>query len=208
MNGRGLRLPKTLSIGAGEEHKRSVMQHWNTADEVAEDLAAKGFKDLTEPPFPQPELNLDTILGTDSRDYTGAHLQLLAWYNYTSELYGKIQIKVLQYENMLDILSAQTRKQAKEQIDTTRELTGDKKEKATASTLQDKLLTNPEYQEVLRDLQRYKQAKILMEKKVDILERSLRVVSRQVEIRKLDIEQSRNNHNMPGRSRPHFAAGY
>ena len=65
----------------------------------------------------------------------------------------------------------------------------------------ERLLLNPEYLEVTHELQKYQQAKIYFDARVESLERSLRVISRQVEIRKLDVEQQRTGAGMPGRGR-------
>ena len=199
MTGRNLRLPRTLPLGAGEEQKNTIQQQWGTAELVEMDIAQKGLKDKPQPLFDCPELDVNCLTGPDSKQYTESYVHLLAWFNYSSELLGKVQIRVLQYENMLDILSAQTRRQARDMT----EATGHKK--PTAEELQDRLLQNPEYLAVLHELQRYKQAKIVLEKKVEGIERSLRVVSRQVEIRRLDLEQTRTSANMPGRGRQPFS---
>lgn len=203
MTSKNLRLPRALAIGAGEEQKSAILSHWNTADSVEEDIERKGFKDKTEPDFECPEIDLETLTGPDNRQYTTMYVRLMAWFGYSSEMLGKTQVRILQYENMLDVLTANTRRQVREVT----EAVGGKK--PTAEALQDQLLANPEYLDVLRELQRYKQARILLEKKVENIERSLRLVSRQVEIRRLDIEQNKTSVGMPGRgnSRTNFTPG-
>ena len=193
-DGRSLRLPRTHPLGAGEEQTKTLQQHWNTVDIVEEEIKQQGLSEHPRPQVACPELDVDTLTGTDSRSYTELYVHLLAWFAYTSELLAQVQARVLQYENMQDILAAQTRKEARDLSDAA----GVKK--PTVEELKDRLLLNPEYLEVMRQLQHYQQSKIMLDKKVESIERSLRVISRQVEIRRLDIEQNRTATTMPGRN--------
>lgn len=188
-----MRLPRTLPLGIGEQEAQTIQQTWNTAEFVEEhDIENYGLRDYSQPKYVCPELTEEMLTTEDSRSYTEVYARLLGWFNYTSGLLAKTQARVMQYSNMQGILEAQTRKRQ-------RELARATGTKITAEELNDLLLTNPEYQEITLQLQRYKQAKVYLDAKVDSLERSLRVISRQVEIKKLDFEQTRNASNMPNR---------
>lgn len=193
--GRNLRLPVNLPLGAGQEQKQNIMQKWNTADDVEAELHMHGFTAREKPAFACPELTSDSLTTTDSKSYTETYAHLLSWFGYASELYARVQADVLQYKNMRDVLEAEGRKTARE----LQEASGATK-KPTKEELEDRMLLNPEYQEVKLKLQRYEQAELLFKAKVDSIERSLRVISRQVEIRRLDYEQNRTGGNMPGRN--------
>lgn len=188
-----LKLNKRLPIGVGAEQASEIQQQWDTADESEGEVIGFGLVDHPIPPFKCPELDVDTLTTLDSRMYTEAYVQLLAWFAYASELLAKVQARVLQYDQMQDILTAQTRTRQ-------REISRATPGRVTAEELRDQLLTNPEYQDITLQLQRFKQRKMLLDAKVENIERSLRVISRQVEIRKLDIEQTKTAHNMPGRN--------
>lgn len=189
----GLRLGGKLSLGIGKEGVTTLRQHWDTADQVEVDLAAEGITDKPRPKFECPELTAEQLTTPDSKSYTETYQRFLSWYEYYNELKAKVQARVLQYTNMLDILSAQTRKQH-------RELSANMgTKKLTVEEVNDLLTTNPEYQEILFELQKYQQSKLLVDTKVDAIERTLRIISRQVEIRKLDFEQSRTASNLPSR---------
>lgn len=181
--GRGLRLPQTLPLGAGKEQARKVSEEWNTIDAVHEEVHLRGLVDHEQPQYACPELTADMLTTTDSKSYTETYAQLLAWFSYASEVFAVVQSTILQLENMRDILGAESRRNARELQ------TGPKK--ITKEELGDRLLLNPEYQDVLKKLQRFEQAKLLYQAKVESIERSLRVISRQVEIRRLDMEQHR-----------------
>lgn len=198
MNHKNLRLPVTLALGVGEEQKKTLQEHWNTLGDIETNLQAKGFVDFKIPDFECPELNEHVLTSPDSKQYTEVYVHLLAWYNFMSECYAKVEAKILQLENMQEILGAQTRKMARDVT----EAAGAKK--PTVEEMKDRLLLNPEYLEVMHELQQQQQSKVLMGRKVDALERSLRLISRQVEIRKLDIEQQRTATAMPMRGQHSF----
>lgn len=193
--GSNIRLPRTLPLGAGEGETQNIKTHWDTAGAVERELESKGLVPYTQPVETCPELTAEVLTSPDSRKYTETYVKLLSWYNYSSELLAQVRVQVIQYENMQSILDAQTRKVAKAQS----EAAGGKK--PAEAELQQRLLLNPEYLEVTRDLQRFQQAKICLDAKVEGLERSLRLISRQVEIRRMDLEQTRTGAAMPARGR-------
>ena len=188
---RNLRLPSTLPIGAGHAAAQNIVQKWDTADDVEGEIHMRGLVAREKPAFACPELTPDMLTTTDSKSYTETYAHLMSWFGYVSELYARVQADVLQFKNMKDILAAEGRKVSVEVNKGTK--------KPSKEELEDRLLLNPEYQEVMLKLQRFQQAKLLFEAKLESIDRSLRVVSRQVEIRKLDQEQSRTGGNMPGR---------
>ncbi len=184
-------MPATLPIGAGTEIAQNVAQKWDTIDEQMEEVHHKGFIWKDPPLCACPELTSEMLTTTDTKSYTETYTQLNAWFGYASETYALVQASILQFENMKDILEAEGRKVAREINEGTK--------KPTVEELKDRMMLNPEYQDVLRKLQRFKQSKLLFSAKLESIERSLRVVSRQVEIRRLDQDQTRNGANMPGR---------
>lgn len=189
---RNLFLPASLPMGAGQQQQQQLEQSWDTVEHIHNEVRAMGFTDLPSPEYECPELTPDKLTTTDSRSYTETYAHLLGWFNFASEKLSEVQARVLQYENMIDVLTAQTRR-------TAATIAKNAGTKMTVEERHDNLLLNPEYQEISLKLQKYKQAKILLTAKVDGLERSLRVVSRQVEIRRLDQDTSKVVSNMPSR---------
>ena len=189
----GLQLGKKIPIGVGAQEAQSLQRRWDTADESDNRVIGTGLVDHPKPEFSCPDLDAETLTTPDSNTYTETYVHLLAWFNYSNELLANVQIRVLQYDNMIRVLTAQTRRRQREVS------TSSGAKKMTEEELQDLLYTNPEYQDILLELQKYKQVKTLMDAKVEAIERSLKVISRQVEIRKLDIEQQKNASSMPSR---------
>jgi hypothetical protein len=169
---------------------------------VEADIIGKGILPRDQPKVDCPEVDVETLTTLDSRHYTTVYNHLLAWFGYASELLAAVQARVLQYETVLKILRSQFRKTMREKNHEQRKTLGkDEYKKMSSEDIEDYLLVNPEYQEVLRLLQVQKQHKYILQAKVDDLQHSLSVISRQVEIRRLDQEQHRNSYNMPGRNR-------
>ncbi len=192
--GRSLRIPRTLPVGVGEEKKKQIQGEWDTADAVEIGIRDRGFPDHTQPTFDCPEIDINLLTNPDSKQYSEAYSRLLGWFTFASEALAQLQVRVLQYENMQDIIAAQTRQTAREQSDQQ----GAKK--PTAEEMKDRLLRNPEYLDITLNLQKYQQGMIIMSAKVEGLERTLRLISRQIEIRRLDIEQQRTSTAIPGRN--------
>lgn len=190
--GKNLRLPQTLPLGAGKAQAQKVSESWNTVDQVQEEVHLRGLVDHEQPQYQCPELTADMLTTQDSKSYTETYAQLLSWFTYATEVYAVVQSTILQLENMKDILGAESRRNALETIQEGRK-------KPTKEEFADRLLLNPEYQEVLKKLQRFQQAKLLYQAKVESIERSLRVISRQVEIRRLDMEQHKTQSGIGNR---------
>lgn len=190
-SGRNLRLPQGLNYGPGQTQAQAVMTKWHTIDDVQEESLLRGFPEKVKPEFECPQLDVETLTSNDSKAYTQKYTELLAWFGYAGELLALIHARVLQLKNMQDILAAEGRK-------TLRDLKSGVK-KPTKEEIEDYLTLNPEYQDVTLQLQRFQQAKLLYDAKVDSIERSLRVISRQIEIRRLDIEQNRTDGGMSNR---------
>lgn len=196
--GRNLRLPATLPLGPGQEVSKTVSQKWDTIDDQLADMHVRGLVSRDPPQQACPELTSDMLTTTDSKSYSETYALLNSWFGYVSEVYAQVQATVLQLENTQEILEAEGRRVARTIAG--EEGSGKKTKGPTKEELSDKLLLNPEYQEVKLKLQRYKQSQLLFKAKLESIERSLRVVSRQVEIRKLDQDQTRIGSNMPGRN--------
>lgn len=204
MSNKNLRLPVTASIGPGAEQQKTIIQHWDTAGDVERSLEKRGFKTHSQPTFACPELTADILTTTDTRHYTETYAHLLAWFNFASEKLAQVQSNILQFKNMRDILLAEGRKVVKTQLD----VTG--KKKMSQKEFDDHMLLNAEYQEVIFQLQQSQQSELILGTRVEGIERSLRLISRQIEIRKLDIEQTRTSsaiaNRRPGSYNSRFAA--
>jgi len=192
--GRGLKVDKAAPIGVTAEQKKSLQEHWNTASESEKLYEKEGFGEIKKPTFNCPEVDEQVVTNPDSTEFTTVYVHLLGWYSYCAELLAKVDVYILQYENLLDVLGAETRDVARKQHA--------EGKKPTVDELKDRLLLNPRYLETLHELQKYQQHKKLLASRLESIDRSLKVISRQVTIRTLDMEAQRTGSNLPGRGSP------
>ena len=193
----GLTLPTNLGAPERTPVNKKIHARWDTFDEVDSDLKMKGFTDCPRPPTPFPNLTRKQLTDTPNREYTELHGEYLEWFRYTAEEFSRIKALVLQTKNEMDDLA----------LDLKREMKGVPGKKPTEEEISTSIGLHPRYRELRQLLQKAEQAKMLMDTKVDYLERSLRVISRQVELRKIDAGQGEVNHGMPSRGRGPFGAG-
>jgi hypothetical protein len=186
-----LRLPVT--VGIGETAKNNIVDHWNTIDQVELQLTQQGIVEKQKPAFACPEVDENLLTSTNHTEYSAIYSRLLAWYNYVTPTFARVKCRVLEFENMLDRIGATIRKELKG----TNKLVV-KTEKLSPDEIKDAILLDPNHAMVALELQRYQQQKIQLEAFLEILDRSLKVVSRQVEIKKLEF----NGANREGNTSP------
>lgn len=191
----GLSLPPNVGLPASEEQQ--IHNKWDTADKIEAELAMKGFVQMDLPQFECPQVTESILTTEDNTEYTRVYAQLNAWFNYTTQLHARIASSLLQAENEMEMIESSMRVSMRERLKGAKDESG-KPAKMTAEQMQDEVNVNARYVELKLIAQEYKQRKITLSAFLDGIERGLRVVSRQVEIRKMEAEQNRVN--IPGRS--------
>jgi hypothetical protein len=184
--GGGLALPS--SVGIGETESQMVHQEWTSLDEQEQKLAAEGFFPMDTPTFGCPQITEDVLTTADNKMYTTVYAQQLAWFNYASQNLSRSVAELLQVTNEMDIIEARMRKGFRERM-----RHGGKEAKMTAEEMKDEILLNPRYTYLKLHHQQLSQYKIELSAYCEGIERGLKVISRQVEIRKMEMEQSRVN---------------
>lgn len=154
-----------------------------------------GYVSLEQPKTMCPVLTAEMLTTTDANAYTTMFAEFKAWRDFYRERLAEVSNLVLQYKNMLIILEVQTKKVLREMADA-------RQERLSIDRLKEKVLENPEYQDAMLELQRYTQGKELLESKFESLDKSLSMISRQIEIRRIDIEQHRVANNLGYRGVP------
>lgn len=185
-NAGGLSIPSNL--GVGETAEQSVHQEWTSLDEQEEKLAFEGFSPMSTPDFGCPQITEEILTTSDNKLYTTVYAQQLAWFNYASQNLSRSVAEILQVTNEMDIIEARMRKGFRERM-----RVGGKESKMTSEEMKDEILLNPRYTYLKLHHQQLSQYKIELAAYCDGIERGLKVISRQVEIRKMEIEQNRVN---------------
>lgn len=179
------------NVGLPKSKKEEIQQTWSTYEHVDEELRLRGFIPPEKPVFTMPQITEKDLLTEDNTHFTTMFSHVLAWHNYAKDLYARVRSMLLELENEMDDIARVTRKNIKD--------TG---KKMTSAELEDEIQSDANYKKLKIKAQEYQQRKILLDSMVDSLERSLRVVSRQVEINRQELEGENIKNNMPRRGGP------
>lgn len=196
----GLSIPR--NVGAGETLIRKTNEKWDTLTGVEEHLRELKIPDLKEPTVESPEVTAEHLLTPDSKEYTVMFANTRIWYGYAARLVARTNAELLEVVNQLSNLEAELRKKLRDQ-----QKGAAKADRLSAEQIADEVTTDPDWQELKLREQKLKQYKLELAAWFDDLDRQLRLVSRQVEIRREDNHGGRNEQNMPGREKGTFA-GY
>lgn len=187
--GGGLQAPKSLGISMTELDR--IVEKFHTQPSVEEDLKKMGITNPPQPQFELQQITAEMLSTVDDVAFTAMYSQQLAWQNYVSPVLAKVTASLLQEETKLKLIGAAIKKHIREQ-----NLLREKKDKLTEDDIENEILTDPVYQETLLEAQRHKQMKLSLEVAEQIAGRNLRVISRQVEIRKEAFEAHQREGNM------------
>lgn len=189
-----LQLP--TSVGLSDLEKQSLKLRWNTIDAVEEKLEIMGFSPDLQPVYSRPTITAEQLTTTINQDYTVLYAQHLAWYNYTTPVLARTKARLLGYQNELTNIETRIRKDLRKK---NRELARD--DKLNEKDIETEIWSDPDFLEVKREEQRYAQNKMEIEAYLDVMNNNLKVISRQIEIRKIEMGGVHQENNMPGRYR-------
>ena len=187
----GLHLPRDVGTPASVE--QAVEARWSsTIGRVNARMYQQGFYDLPIPQISCPEVTTDALMTTDMRQYTVVYEGLLRWYNYAAVLYARCRATLLGVDNAMGDIAAKKRIGFRQhnQVVT-------KDQRLSVAEMDDSIDQDPVYNDLKLQQQELQQFKLQLETRVEGLERSLRVVSRQIEIRKTESQSGNRMGNMP-----------
>lgn len=181
----GLQLP--VGVGIAESEQKKLHHEYDTFDKIDSDLAMMGFIAPPLPEFECPAITEEILTTPDSKAYTTTYAQQLAWFNYSSQILSRIRAQLVQVTNEMEMIASKTR------IDIKARIKASDEKKLSLPDIQDIINTDARYSELNLEHQKLLQSRILMDTIVEGIERGLKVISRQVEIRKIEIEQEKVN---------------
>lgn len=185
----GLQVPKNIGISSKE--MTDILTTFSTQEEVEKGLAEMGIVDKPKPLFGIDDITAEILTTTDSREYTTVYARQLAWYNYISPIYAKACSGLIEAENKLTLIEANIRKVVIE----TNKLRA-KEDRLNAEGINTEVLNDETYQGVLLEVQKMKQYKLRLEAFMENVGRNMKVLSRQVEIKKVEIEGNQREGNL------------
>jgi hypothetical protein len=187
------------NVGAGETLLKKTQARWDTLDDVEAHLKALKLPELKEPTVAPPEVTAEHLLTPDTKEYTVMFANTRIWYGYATRLLARTNAALLEVGNQLGNLEAALRKKLRQG-----QRGAAKADKLSAEQIADEVTTDPDWQDLKLREQKLKQYKLEIAAWFDDLDRQLRLVSRQVEIRREDAHGGRNEANMPGREKGTF----
>ncbi len=168
--------------GIGLRAEQALHTYWSTIHDVQLALWKDGFGEMQRPLQQIPQVTAQMLSSASSHDYSTWFMGLSGWQGYISYQINWIDAKLLECVNELEQLKARTRVRMRE---TPREK-GDKK--PTDEQVKDAILTNPRYNEVVKAQQELTQRKLLIEPVYEYVKTTLKLMSRSIEGRKLEME--------------------
>ena len=177
----GLQVPDIIGISMPD--LESIQNKFTTLPDVDRELKSMGISGGNQPNFPLPELTAASLTTTNSDEYTLMYAQQLSWSNYLGPILADVSGGLVQAENQMTLIEAKITEVVKQQ-----NKVRSKEDRVSADDIKIQVLNDPIYQEAMLEAQRLKQFKLKLEAMHEIAGRNLRLVSRQVEIRRQDIE--------------------
>jgi hypothetical protein len=166
---------------------------WNTMPWTENQLINLGISPTAEPQFPCPVLMPGTLSALNTADYTRTYEELLGWFGYLTEKATYAKSMVIQCKNELTWIEVSTKRALYEETD--------RGKKLSAAKLEIQIESNPRYSELKVTCQKWEQLRDALQGRLDTVDANLKVVSRHIELRKLEKEGVRQQSNMPGRNR-------
>jgi hypothetical protein len=192
-------------IGLSEDREVQVHDRWSTIEKVRKRLASRGMVIRDEPPpFPIPEVTT-TLVDTDNQEYLRTNAQYLAWLNYIMPHIALVEGMLLEIGNEKAHIEALYRDQARRSDEDKPASKKTSKEETADNTLLD-----PRYIELLQAEQELREERDLLDCTKEGLSRAMRVISRHIEVKKLDADVNRTAANLTQRrpfNRTAFSGG-
>lgn len=179
---------------AVERETRELAASWDAVHDEAElELKHFGFGQLPQPQFTCPPLDPKTLSNMDLINYGETHMRYVAWLNYSENTLAYVKSMLLGIKRQIDELHTKLRLSFRQ---TKNPETGKPFSVDDAKSLAEQ---NPRYLELLREQTKMEQMKLIMESHVESYSKICSVISRHIELRKLEIERMGAGHNVPGR---------
>lgn len=191
--GGGLNIP--VSVGIPEDEQKQIAAKWDTLESVVDAMNRWGFPEATDPQVPYPQITPELLSTSDLKMYTVLYTSQLRWFNYAAKLLARVEAELLQVTNEMTDIGARTKQQFRSANQGMA-----KKDQVSETEIKDQLLTHPRFSSLKLRQQELEQFKIELKASVEELESGMKVISRQVEIRKEEANAGRNDNNMPRRA--------
>jgi len=190
----GLELPhsmgvETLTWGAQQHH--ALYTQMNTAAAIEQELTSWGFEATPRPVQTYPSITTEGLTSSNTDLIIELLARVTAWHNYSENTATRVKIVLAQLKRIQANVEREIRAAA------VAAAKRDKQKKPSEATLKVLPETNPHWQQLDLEILQYEQRKALLDSAVNRATRDYTMVSRSVELRKIDIEAGRRTGNAP-----------
>lgn len=188
-------LPQLKGVAGTVKERAAARSAYETLEDVEKFLAARGFVvPVAPPPYPQPEVSADQLTTDFNRDYTTLFAQQLGWVNYTGPILARVKAALIQLENAISDIETRIRidLRAKNKLLS-------REERLSEQDIADTIQQDPDHKILSIERQKFDQQRLLLDSFLDRMERNMKVISRQIELRKLEMGGEVHENNMPAR---------
>jgi hypothetical protein len=180
------------SVGVGEQATQEVHSRWDTMAEVEEQLRMEGLQPIPPPTYAYTPVTEEMLTTADNAAYSTYYAQQNAWWGYLVERFAHVRAELIGVNNEIRIVEAHIRKDLKE-----KNKLSSKEDRLSATEIDDAVTLDPYLQQCQHRKQVLDQKKLMIEALHNNAEGGVKIISRQVEVRKAEAEQNRVN--IPGR---------
>lgn len=180
-------------IGLTDTELDEIARQHDTFDEVETELTKWGFSPMEKPRYQCPELTPEVLATVNMTQYSSTYTQFNAWYGYAHNTLARLKAVRLGIEREMNTIGRGMRMAMHKQ-----KAAGTK---LTKEYLEDLVESNPRYSQLALEEQKLDQQVMLVESQVNSLERDLRLISRQVELLRMEHDNGRIDSNMNNRGR-------
>lgn len=196
----GLRLPGMLA-GVSTSEEEEIHKRWDTYKQVTEHMENLGFGPPKEPNYLEPTLSVEDLTEAQGKDYSEKYLHFIGWFNYANQICASSQAQILQCDNEIKIIEARIRGNMRKQSDRTTK--GGQIKAPPVVEMGDTIRLDPRIIELTQVKQWHEQLLARVSAKRDEFESGRALLSRQIEIKKLEYGGAARENNLAVRDGGH-----
>lgn len=181
-----------IRLAFPDGYGQQLNEYWDTFDAVEADLAKLGIFPLEKPRSVIPDVTAELLTSHNDVQYAEAFARMRAWYDYILNVRARQKALEIQLENQMDILATDT-KQAY-----LRHAEDHGMKKPSEEIIKHYVKAQPRYQELIREIQPIKQKLVILDGRLDGLDKGLKILSRNLELIRQKIESEGWGHAKKG----------
>jgi hypothetical protein len=169
-------------LGISDTEIEHILATWDTFDQSELEITRMGFPPEEKPNFSCPQIVPGTLERLTGDQLTNLYSQIVAWHGYASNVLMRMKGKEAQIDNSMKVIKAQNRRNMR----AIKQGVGGKA--ASKESMDDDLLLNPQFQELMKEGQKLEQQRLQIQAHVDSLDTRRSLISRFVEIKRQELE--------------------